>query len=1166
VVNSANDVDDASCDVTHCSLREAINRSNSNAGADNIHFNIPGGGVKTIALASALPTITDPVTIDGSTQPGYALGAPLIELNGTSAGGGVHGLNITAGSSTVRGLVVNRFTAAGIKLATLGSNVLEYNFVGTNATGTSALPNNNGIEIDSSAGNVVFGNLLSGNTDSGVRITSSSTDASGNLLRQNLIGTNLASTADVGNDTGVHIGCSTTNVVGGIGWGNTIAGNNFAGVRLQCGASVSNAVEGNFIGYGSSGSPIPNGIGVLIDDNADTNTVGGTDPGQRNTISGNTNANVQIEDAGTTGNVVQGNFIGTDSTGTADIGSQGHGVRITLGATSNTIGGTAAGAGNVISGNDAHGVFIDLSGTASNQVQGNYIGTNAAGTAAVPNSGNGVLIENSASNTIGGTDVGAANVLSGNNQSGVEISFSSSTLNTVSGNLIGLNAAGTAAIANIYDGVRIDFSAHDNTVGGTTAAARNIISGSNLNGVRITGASTAANLVQGNYIGTDAAGTAALGNGNSGVLVESGANGNTIGGAASAARNVVSGNNSGIYLVGAGAGNVVQNNYVGLAPSGSSAIANAVDGITAQAMTSGTTTIDSNVVSGNGRIGIYMLSASSGVVVTGNIVGLNAAGTAAIPNVSVGVDIVGASTGNTVGGTTAAARNVIAGNSDAGVYLAGSGTSGNSVRGNYIGTNAAGTAAIANASAGVYIDAGASSNTIGGTGGAGNLISGNSGAGVLVTGASSNDNIIRANTIGLNAAGTGAIANSGPGIRLDNGQFNQIIQNSIDLNTGLGIDILNNGVTANDSGDGDGGPNGTQNFPVLTSATGGASTTVIGSLNGTASTSFTIEFFSSPACDGSGNGEGRVYLGSHPVTTDGSGNVAFTRSGLPAVTAGHVITATAIASNGNSSEFSSCQTVTVGDTDGDGVPDTSDNCPTVPNPGQQNLDGDTKGDACDVDDDGDGVGDLDEGPCGSDPMDVTPPLSRPERIDGAFAGVDDDGDTLVDEALPPAAATFDCDGDGYTGSAESGTPLCTGGANDDGTGPMLDDAVANDGCPGGPAQVGTYSEAQFNIGTSDQDPCGLPAWPSDFASGGIPNSTNRITLTDLTSFTALPRKFNTSPGNANYNPRWDLLPGRGILGQWININDLSALILGTTGSPSMFNGNKAFNGSTCPWP
>ncbi len=211
--------------------------------------------------------------------------------------------------------------------------------------------------------------------------------------------------------------------------------------------------------------------------------------------------------------------------------------------------------------------------------------------------------------------------------------------------------------------------------------------------------------------------------------------------------------------------------------------------------------------------------------------------------------------------------------------------------------------------------------------------------------------------------------------------------------------------------------------------------------------------------------------------------------------------------------------------------------------------------------DGDLVNNADEAACGSDPRDIIPPLSRPERIDGIFAGVDDDGDTQVDEALPPGAANFDCDGDGYRGSVEAGTPLCGDGRNED----DADDGMVDDGCPGGPAQVGNYSEAEFNIGAADQDPCGLTSWPSDFVSGGIPNSTNKITVTDLTSFLAPTRRLDTSPGNPNFSARWDLVSGRGLFANWVAVNDLTTLLAGPGGFPPMLGGAKAFNGPMCPW-
>jgi len=270
--------------------------------------------------------------------------------------------------------------------------------------------------------------------------------------------------------------------------------------------------------------------GVRISNGAQSNTIGGTGVKYRKVISKNSGTGVYIYGSGTDNNTVCGNYIGTNANGTADLGNSGSGVFIYGGAKSNTIGGTTAGERNIISGNDSIGVYIGDSGTDSNTVSGNYIGTDVNGTADLGNSSEGIRIAVGAqSNTIGGTTAGEKNIISGN-IGGVFIGGSGANGNTVYGNYIGTDVNGTADLGNSNHGVYIYAGAQSNTIGGTTAGERNIISGNDIDGVRISGSGTDSNTVYGNYIGTDVNGTADLGNSNHGVHIYGGAQSNTIGG------------------------------------------------------------------------------------------------------------------------------------------------------------------------------------------------------------------------------------------------------------------------------------------------------------------------------------------------------------------------------------------------------------------------------------------------------------------------------------------------------------------------------------------------------------------------------------------------------------------------------------------------------------
>jgi len=222
------------------------------------------------------------------------------------------------------------------------------------------------------------------------------------------------------------------NTVGGSspGEGNVMShGGEGDVVEISGSGTDANVVKGNYIHSN-------HGNGVVIGSGARDNTVGGSNPGDRNVISGQTisGGGVAIAGSGTRGNVVKGNYIGTDPSGTSPLSNGQWGVFITSGAQDNTIGGSSPGDRNVISGNLQEGVFISGSGTTGNVVRGNYIGTNASGTAGLPNGAQGVAIGVGAQdNTIGGTGAGEGNLIAYNEDDGVWV-YSDATATDAAGN------------------------------------------------------------------------------------------------------------------------------------------------------------------------------------------------------------------------------------------------------------------------------------------------------------------------------------------------------------------------------------------------------------------------------------------------------------------------------------------------------------------------------------------------------------------------------------------------------------------------------------------------------------------------------------------------------------------------------------------------------------
>jgi hypothetical protein len=305
-----------------------------------------------------------------------------------------------------------------------------------------------------------------------------------------------------------------------------------------------------------------------------------------------------------------------------------------------------------------------------------------------------------------------------------------------------------------------------------------------------------------------------------------------------------------------------------------------LDGLT---ISGGGTTIKGLVISGfkrdasfGGGMGIRLpdVAGNSDNVIAGNFIGTDASGTTAVANEGVGVATFFNSTNNTIGGTAPADRNLISGNGSSGISLT---STDNKVQNNLIGTDKSGTNDLGNGFSGVSV--GASNNSIGdGTSGGSNTIAFNKARGVEV-------DIV---TLPIT-----------PSLR------NRVLSNSIFSNGLLGIDLGRDGVSVNDTGDSDSGPNNLQNFPVISSAkTSSTATTIRARLNSQVNTPYIVQFFSNPA----GTNEGKTFIGQKTVITDASGNVSFTFKPNKKVAAGRTITATATRNAfnipGDTSEFS----------------------------------------------------------------------------------------------------------------------------------------------------------------------------------------------------------------------------------------------------------------------
>jgi CSLREA domain-containing protein len=465
VVNTNDDANDGTCDANHCSFREAVIAANAAPGLDTIAFNLPSANLSIAYKSHTQIVATQPVIVDGLTQPGCAaypcvtLDGELRDAGGNFVGNAPNAIIVRAGGSTIRGLNIRRFRSHAVSLQGGDSNIVERNYIGdTVRLGFSYIGNGEaGVQITHEPGNAANGsddnivrdNLLSGNRH-GVMIHAGSRA----IIRSNTIvendGFGVGIEPVFGATTTHHViggpSASDRNILSGNGDDNTGGWGIYVRDNSGQGRADHQLIQGNYIGLAADGTTALGNSRDGVTLYASHSTITG------NVISSNGHNGIIMSEA--TNNVVQGNIIGADATGTQRRGNTNG---IALYGHFNLIGGSATGQGNLISANRSQGISIGGSST-GNRIQGNLIGTDISGQFPLGNESNGIYVTGDmynqpVDNLIGGTNPGEGNVIAYTYDqwlrgSGVEISIYS-TNTAILGNSIHSNRTSVGERAGI---------------------------------------------------------------------------------------------------------------------------------------------------------------------------------------------------------------------------------------------------------------------------------------------------------------------------------------------------------------------------------------------------------------------------------------------------------------------------------------------------------------------------------------------------------------------------------------------------------------------------------------------------------------------------------------------------------------------------------------------